>query len=57
MTSAILLGYLIGGSLGYTASRSERLARVWPRLVRAQILIASVVLAVVSVSVATGGAD
>ena len=49
MTSAILLGYLIGGSFGYTASRSERLARVWPRLVRAQILIASVVLAVVSV--------
>jgi len=48
MTSAILLGYLIGGSLGDTASRSERLARVWPRLVRAQVLIASVVLAVVS---------
>jgi hypothetical protein len=48
MTFAILIGYAIGGSLGFAATRSERLARVWPRLVRAQILGASVVLATVA---------
>ena len=48
MTIAILIGYLIGGSLGLAANRSDRLARIWPKLVRAQTLIASVILATVA---------
>ena len=48
MTVAILIGYLVGGSLGFAAYRNESLARIWPRLVRVQILTASVVLATVA---------
>jgi hypothetical protein len=42
----VLLAYALGAGLGLLAARSAGLARVWPRLVRAQLLAASVVLSV-----------
>ena len=45
MTWVIVAAYLIGGLIGYSASRIDALGRVWPTLVRAQLLTASVALA------------
>ena len=46
MSLVVVLAYAVGAGLGLLASRSDGLARVWPRLVRAQVLVASVVLSV-----------
>jgi hypothetical protein len=46
MTWVVLLAYAVGAASGLLASRSEGLARVWPRVVRAQLLVASAALSV-----------
>lgn len=49
MTAVIAVAYALGALLGLLASRHTRLAEMWPRIVRAQLLIATVALALVAV--------
>lgn len=44
--AVLLLAYAVGAGVGLLSTRSRGLARVWPRVVRAQLLAASVVLSV-----------
>ena len=46
MSLVVLLAYVAGAGLGLLAARSAGLARVWPGIVRGQVLVASVVLSV-----------
>ncbi|MFN8079016.1 MAG: hypothetical protein U0Q19_05575 [Kineosporiaceae bacterium] len=48
MSLAVIGAYLVGAVTGWFAQRQERLATVWPVLVRAQIMLASVLLSVVA---------
>lgn len=45
----ILAAYAVGGFLGFLSSRHDGLARVWPRLVRLQLLVATIALSIVAV--------
>ncbi len=57
MSSAIVIAYAVGAILGLLSSRHDGLARVWPRLVRAQLLVATVALSIVAVWRIEGLAD
>jgi predicted permease len=46
MSIVVLAAYALGAALGLWASRRPSLERTWPRYVRAQLLVASVVLSV-----------
>ncbi|MBK7621501.1 MAG: hypothetical protein IPJ14_02250 [Kineosporiaceae bacterium] len=46
MSLAVIGAYLVGAVAGWAAHRQARLASVWPMLVRAQIMLASVLLSV-----------
>ena len=49
MSVVILIAYALGALLGYLATRNEPLGRVWPKIVRAQLLAGAVVLSIVAV--------
>lgn len=49
MSAVIVSAYLIGALLGIAPTRVDGLARIWPRLVRAQLLAATVALSIVAV--------
>ena len=49
MGSLVIVGYLLGAGLGLTASRISAFGRVWPRIVRTQLLLVEVVLSITSV--------
>ena len=57
MSLVILAAYALGAVSGLLAARSPRLSRTWPRLVRAQILAAAVVLSVAAAWRLTGIED
>jgi len=57
MSLVILAAYAVGASLGLWASRRPSLAVVWPRIVRAQLLVASIVLSVAAAWRLTGIQD
>lgn len=54
MSSAVLAAYAIGAILGLAAARIPAFGRVWPVIVRIQILIAAIALSIVSVWRITG---
>ena len=49
MSAAILAAYVLGVTLGLLAARSGRFGRVWPTIVRTQIVVAAAALSVASV--------
>lgn len=49
MPTVILIAYAAGAVMGLLATRIEGLARVWPAIVRAQVLAGAVALSVVAV--------
>ncbi|MFN8157860.1 MAG: hypothetical protein U0R68_10605 [Candidatus Nanopelagicales bacterium] len=57
MSLVVLAAYALGAALGYWASRRPSLERTWPRYVRAQLLVASVVLSVSAAWRLTGISD
>lgn len=57
MSLVILAAYVVGVTLGLWASRHPSLAVVWPRVVRAQLLAASIVLSVAAAWRLTGVQD
>jgi predicted permease len=57
MSLVVLAAYAVGASLGLWAARRPSLAVVWPRVVRGQLLLASVVLSVSAAWRLTGVQD
>ncbi len=57
MSLVVLAAYAFGALLGWSASRRPSLERTWPRYVRAQLLVASVVLSVSAAWRLTGVQD
>lgn len=57
MSLVVLAAYTLGAALGWLASRRPSLERTWPRYVRAQLLVASVVLSVSAAWRLTGVQD
>ncbi len=57
MSLVVLAAYAFGAMLGWAASRRPSLERTWPRYVRAQLLVASVVLSVSAAWRLTGVQD
>ncbi len=57
MSLVVLAAYAVGASLGLWASRRPSLAVVWPRVVRAQLLVAATVLSVSAAWRLTGVQD
>lgn len=49
MSVVVLLGYALGVGLGVISSRISAFGRVWPRIVRTQLLLVEVVLSITSV--------
>ena len=49
MSLTVLLAYLVGMGLGLAANRSAALGRVWPVIVRTQILVAAIALSIIAV--------
>jgi predicted permease len=49
MSAAVLIAYAIGVSLGLLAARVTAFGLVWPSIVRAQTLLASILLSIVAV--------
>ena len=49
MSAWILIAYVIGVALGLLAARSEPFGRVWPHIVRAQILVSAIALSIIAV--------
>jgi hypothetical protein len=49
MSGAVLIGYAIGIVLGLLAARVAAFGRIWPVIVRIQILVAAITLSIVSV--------
>lgn len=49
MSLTILAAYIIGMSLGLAANRITALGRVWPVIVRVQILVAAIALSIIAV--------
>jgi hypothetical protein len=49
MSAAVLIAYAIGAVLGLLAARIPAFGRVWPVIVRIQILAAAITLSIVSV--------
>lgn len=49
MSVVVLLGYALGVGLGVVASRITAFGRVWPRIVRTQLLLVEVVLSITAV--------
>ena len=54
MSAVIVLAYALGGLLGYLAARIPALGRVWPKIVRAQLLAGAIALSIVAVWRITG---
>ncbi len=57
MSLVVLAAYVVGAWLGFWASRRPALERTWPRYVRAQLLVASIVLSVSAAWRLTGVQD
>jgi predicted permease len=57
MSLVVLAAYAVGAGLGLWAARRPSLAVVWPRVVRAQLLVASIVLSVAAAWRLTGVQD
>lgn len=57
MSLVVLAAYALGAWLGYWASHRPSLERTWPRYVRAQLLVASVVLSISAAWRLTGVQD
>ena len=49
MTSVVLIAYVVGAILGRVAAGRSGFGRVWPSIVRAQVLIAAILLSITSV--------
>lgn len=49
MSATILIAYAVGALLGLVAVRVERVGRVWPSFIRANLLASAVLLSIVSV--------
>jgi hypothetical protein len=57
MSIVVLAAYVLGASLGWWASRRPSLERTWPRYVRANLLLASIILSVSAAWRLTGVQD
>lgn len=57
MSLVIAAAYAVGITMGLVAARTPRLATIWPRLVRAQLLVASAVLSIAAAWRLTGLQD
>lgn len=49
MTTAIWIAYVVGASLGLLSARNSALGRVWPVIVRAQMVVGAVALSIAAV--------
>ena len=49
MTTAVWIAYVIGASLGLAAARNSTLGRIWPVIVRTQLLLAAIALSIAAV--------
>lgn len=49
MSTPVLIAYAVGAVLGLTAARIPAFGRVWPTIVRIQILVAAITLSIVAV--------
>jgi predicted permease len=49
VSSVIVIAYAVGAILGFLSARHGALAKVWPKLIRAQLLLATIALSVVAV--------
>ena len=49
MTTAVWIAYLVGAALGLAAARNTWLGRVWPVIVRTQLLLAAIALSIAAV--------